>query len=162
MITDATPLILTVADNPLLRDLIEQHVADWGYHYRGVWTATELWEALNEGVADVILLDVALGNTDGATLFNRVFATCYSGYGLDKSSPGEPENLKRHLLCVHRLQASLTVRCYSGPIPRCTVWETNGGNRHTSKYVQIPLAHTWMYVYSRRHPWWCYTTGGGV
>lgn len=30
----------------------------------------------------------------------RVFLTCYSGYGIDRSSPGEINDLKRHLVCV--------------------------------------------------------------
>lgn len=30
---------------------------------------------------------------------DRLFVTCYSGYGLDRSKPGEIEKLKRHLLC---------------------------------------------------------------
>ena len=30
---------------------------------------------------------------------DRVFITCYSGYGLERNNPGEIENLKRHLLC---------------------------------------------------------------
>lgn len=66
--TDATPLILTVDDDPHLRDLIERHVTEWDYHYRGVGTDAELWKALDESVPDVILLDVALGDTDGAAL----------------------------------------------------------------------------------------------
>ncbi|TWU16622.1 outer membrane protein assembly factor BamB family protein [Allorhodopirellula heiligendammensis] len=31
---------------------------------------------------------------------DRVFVTCYSGYGLDRSNPGDIDDLKRHLLCV--------------------------------------------------------------
>ena len=30
----------------------------------------------------------------------KAFITCYSGYGLDQQSPGEIENLNRHLLCA--------------------------------------------------------------
>ncbi len=30
----------------------------------------------------------------------RIFVTCYSGYGLTQESPGEIENLVRHLVCV--------------------------------------------------------------
>ncbi|MEZ6062751.1 MAG: PQQ-binding-like beta-propeller repeat protein [Planctomycetaceae bacterium] len=31
---------------------------------------------------------------------DRVFVTCYSGYGLDRENPGEIRDLKRHLVCV--------------------------------------------------------------
>lgn len=33
---------------------------------------------------------------------DRVFVTCYSGYGVDARDPGTIENLKRHLLCLDR------------------------------------------------------------
>ena len=29
---------------------------------------------------------------------DSVFITCYSGYGVDKGNPGDPKQLKRHLL----------------------------------------------------------------
>jgi len=33
---------------------------------------------------------------------DRVYVTCYSGYGLDRRSPGDQKNLKRHLVCIDR------------------------------------------------------------
>ena len=33
---------------------------------------------------------------------DRLFITCYSGYGLDAEHPGDIKNLKRHLLCLKR------------------------------------------------------------
>lgn len=33
---------------------------------------------------------------------DRVFVTCYSGYGLDRQSPGEMSALKRHMVCINR------------------------------------------------------------
>lgn len=33
---------------------------------------------------------------------NRVFVTCYSGYGLDPKSPGKPQDLVRHLIALDR------------------------------------------------------------
>ena len=33
---------------------------------------------------------------------NRVFVTCWTGYGTDRSNRGEMKNLKRHLICVDR------------------------------------------------------------
>jgi len=32
----------------------------------------------------------------------KVFVTCYSGYGLDRQDPGKIEDLKRHLVCLDR------------------------------------------------------------
>ncbi|MEW4526545.1 PQQ-binding-like beta-propeller repeat protein [Maioricimonas sp. JC845] len=31
---------------------------------------------------------------------DRVFVTCYSGYGIERGNPGEMRDLKRHLVCV--------------------------------------------------------------
>src|SRR5262245_46059049 len=42
------------------------------------------------------------GASSPITLGNRVFVTCYSGYGMDNKNPGDMKNLKRHLLCVDR------------------------------------------------------------
>jgi outer membrane protein assembly factor BamB len=36
------------------------------------------------------------------TLGDRVFVTCYSGYGMDVKEPGMMEELRRHLLCLDR------------------------------------------------------------
>lgn len=33
---------------------------------------------------------------------NRVFVTCYTGYGLEPKSPGKPEDLVRHLIALDR------------------------------------------------------------
>ena len=33
---------------------------------------------------------------------DKVFVTCYSGYGVDGQNPGEIKNLKRHLVCLDR------------------------------------------------------------
>ena len=35
-------------------------------------------------------------------LKDRVFLTCYSGYGLDRQKPGDINDLKRHVLCINR------------------------------------------------------------
>lgn len=33
---------------------------------------------------------------------DRVFVTCWSGYGVDRGNPGQQEDLKRHLICLDR------------------------------------------------------------
>lgn len=38
---------------------------------------------------------------------DRIFITCYSGYGISESNPGNPEDLKRHLLCIQRADGKI-------------------------------------------------------
>jgi outer membrane protein assembly factor BamB len=42
------------------------------------------------------------GASSPVTQGERVFVTCYSGYGLDAKDPGKMEDLRRHLLCLDR------------------------------------------------------------
>jgi outer membrane protein assembly factor BamB len=38
---------------------------------------------------------------------DRVFVTCYSGYGVDRQTPGEMSALKRHMVCVSRADGKI-------------------------------------------------------
>jgi hypothetical protein len=38
---------------------------------------------------------------------DKVFITCYSGYGVDAEDPGDMEDLKRHLVCVNRASGEI-------------------------------------------------------
>ncbi|MBN1817277.1 MAG: PQQ-binding-like beta-propeller repeat protein [Sedimentisphaerales bacterium] len=40
------------------------------------------------------------GSSGPIVLGDKVFVTCYSGYGLDPHTPGELSHLKRHLICI--------------------------------------------------------------
>jgi outer membrane protein assembly factor BamB len=42
------------------------------------------------------------GSSSPIIVGKRVLVTCYSGYGVDRSDPGEMEDLKRHLICIDR------------------------------------------------------------
>ena len=33
---------------------------------------------------------------------DKVFVTCYSGYGMERQNPGDMKDLKRHLVCINR------------------------------------------------------------
>ena len=33
---------------------------------------------------------------------DRIFVTCYSGYGVERGNLGRPDDLKRHLVCIDR------------------------------------------------------------
>ncbi len=42
------------------------------------------------------------GSSGPIVVGDRVFVTCWSGYGLSRENPGDQQNLKRHLLCLDR------------------------------------------------------------
>ncbi len=42
------------------------------------------------------------GSSCPIVLQDRVYLTCYTGYGVDKTKPGTPSELERHLLCFDR------------------------------------------------------------
>jgi|CXWL01.1.fsa_nt_gi outer membrane protein assembly factor BamB len=58
------------------------------------WSATEnlKWKVALPG----------LGVSSPIVVGDRVFVTCFTGYGVDRDSVGELQNLKRHLLCFDR------------------------------------------------------------
>jgi outer membrane protein assembly factor BamB len=79
--------------------------ADWtgfrGPGSRGISPETDLpvtWGE-EENLAWKTLLP-GYGSSSPIVFGDRVFVTCYSGYGLDPDNPGDPNNLKRCLLCV--------------------------------------------------------------
>lgn len=39
---------------------------------------------------------------------DKVFVTCWSGYGLSRDEPGDQANLKRHLICVNRADGKIS------------------------------------------------------
>ncbi|MDB4534446.1 PQQ-binding-like beta-propeller repeat protein [Vicingaceae bacterium] len=41
------------------------------------------------------------GASSPVTFGDRIYLTCYSGYGVQRGNPGEPKNLKRHVLCIN-------------------------------------------------------------
>ena len=43
-----------------------------------------------------------LGSSSPIVVGDKVFVTCWSGYGLDRRNPGELKQLRRHLLCINR------------------------------------------------------------
>jgi len=42
------------------------------------------------------------GASSPITFGDRIYVTCYTGYGLDQRSPGDTGNLVRHLICLDR------------------------------------------------------------
>lgn len=56
------------------------------------WSDTEniIWKAALPGP----------GASSPITLGNHIYITCYSGYGVNRESPGQYENLTRHVVCL--------------------------------------------------------------
>jgi len=58
------------------------------------WSSTEnvVWKTALPG----------FGSSSPITLGEKIFLTCYSGYGLDRDEPGDQQDLKLHLVCIDR------------------------------------------------------------
>jgi len=69
------PRVLIVDDDPELVELIALRLSSWGYRPEGAGSAAELWRRLEgEGAEDpdVVLLDVLLGDADGAEVVRQL------------------------------------------------------------------------------------------
>ena len=91
-------LLLAGADWPRLRGPGARGVSeDPGVPVR--WSATEnvVWKTAMPGA----------GASSPIVVGDRVFLTCYSGYGLSKEEPGDQKNLKHHLVCVNRADGTI-------------------------------------------------------
>lgn len=64
-----------------------------------VWSATEnlAWKTALPG----------FGTSSPITVGDKIFVTCYSGYGLDEDSPGNLEDLQYHLVCLNRADGAI-------------------------------------------------------
>lgn len=47
------------------------------------------------------------GASSPITLGNRLYLTAYSGYGIDEKNPGDMKDLRRHLLCIDRIEGKV-------------------------------------------------------
>jgi outer membrane protein assembly factor BamB len=81
--------------------------ADWqqfrGEGGQGVSTATGLpihWDEKTNIIWRTKL--PGPGTSSPVTAGGRIFLTCYTGYALDPASPGNQEDLRRHVLCLDR------------------------------------------------------------
>lgn len=70
------------------------------------------------------------GSSSPVLTKDRVFLTCYSGYGVDPQAPGNIDDLKRHLVCVQRSNGEIL---WSKTIPAVQPeqpWRGNGLPEH--------------------------------
>ena len=68
------------------------------------------------------------GASSPITFGDRIYLTCYSGFGLSQDSPGDQSNLKRHLVCLDR---------DSGQIPWDTPTASRAGVQPYRSYVGL-------------------------
>ena len=66
------PVIMTVDDDPHMLSIIEHHVRQWGYRHCGLQSSKQMFDKLEHDVPSVILLDVALGDSDGTVLVTQL------------------------------------------------------------------------------------------
>jgi outer membrane protein assembly factor BamB len=57
------------------------------------------------------------GSSSPATWGNKIFLTCYSGYGLDEDQPGDPANLELHVLALDRADGKIAWHNTVKPLP---------------------------------------------
>ncbi len=58
------------------------------------------------------------GSSSPIVLGDRVFVTCYSGYGVPKASGSSPQSLQRHLLCINRVDGKISwTKTIAGELP---------------------------------------------
>ncbi|WP_338465683.1 response regulator transcription factor [Novosphingobium sp. ZN18A2] len=68
----ASPSIVLVEDDPPLRMLISRALTENGYDVRPAATGAEMWVALENAPADLVILDIMLPGTSGIELFRRL------------------------------------------------------------------------------------------
>ncbi len=51
------------------------------------------------------------GSSSPIVVRDRIFVTCYSGYGVDAADPGNPEDLARHVVCLDRHSGEIKWQC---------------------------------------------------
>ena len=66
------PIVVLVEDDPALRTLTARALRDNGYAVRPCATAPEMWQAMEAGPVDLVLLDIMLPGTTGLDLCRAI------------------------------------------------------------------------------------------
>lgn len=72
MMTTTAPTIVLVEDDPALRTLTSRALQENGFAVRPAATGAEMWLALDNGPADLIILDIMLPGTSGIDLCRMI------------------------------------------------------------------------------------------
>ncbi len=96
--------------------------SDWP-HFRGPGgdgIATEKGTPEKWGARDNLLWKTPLpgaGSSSPVTWGNKIFLTCYRGFGLDQDEPGDPANLELHVLALDRADGKIAWDNTVKPLP---------------------------------------------
>jgi len=72
-VTEASaPRILVVDDDPGMRSLLEAYLGDSGFSVETAMDGVAMWQALETGMPDAIVLDLMMPGEDGLTLARRL------------------------------------------------------------------------------------------
>jgi len=72
MTDGALARILVVDDDPGMRSLLEAYLGDSGFAVEAVMDGSAMWQALEQGMPDAIVLDLMLPGEDGLSLARRL------------------------------------------------------------------------------------------
>ena len=73
--SDPSPRILVVDDDPGIREVLCDYLGQHGYQARGAASAAEMDRALAEGPTDLIVLDLMMPGEDGLSVVRRLSGT---------------------------------------------------------------------------------------
>jgi hypothetical protein len=86
------------------------------------------------------------GASSPVTLGDRIFLTCYSGYGLSREAPGSYDDLKRHVVCLTRDDGKILWNAaFSSPAPDSPYGDFV--NRHGYASSTCAVDETGVYVF---------------
>ena len=105
-------IVSLIAIATLAACLTRAHAADWprfrGADGSGVSAETGLPATWSDTQNVAWKVDLpGPGTSSPIVVGNRVFVTCYSGYGVDPAHPGDQKNLVRHVVCVNLTDGKL-------------------------------------------------------
>ncbi|MSQ94551.1 MAG: serine/threonine protein kinase [Gemmataceae bacterium] len=87
------------------------------------------------------------GGSSPIVVGDKVLLSCYSGYGLDRSEPGDQKNLTRHLVCVDRRTGKLQWKAdFPAPLPEPEYSSYQALHGYASSTPISDGKHVWVFL----------------
>ena len=87
------------------------------------------------------------GSSSPVTFRQRIYLTCYTGYGVDRKTPGDPSQLKRHVLCINLRDGQIAWRKTIDARSSENVYTTWGVARHGYASSTPTVDESGVYVF---------------